>query len=187
MLKEHKTNTNLGIGLGFLLMLLARTALEGTFAPSTVQIVLVAGAVLFLWGCISYARGKGHSALWGLVALIPLLGLIILVALPDHHAQGTGRLRRGCAYGIIAVLLFFLGVGGWIAYHERQPATVEEAQRKALKLYPQLGVLNSPLNREFVARYKNYQATNKDFFRQPHWPLILAAESEEALKRSPSR
>ncbi len=58
-----------------------------------------------------------------------------------------------------------------------------EAQRRALAMYPQLAVPNSALNREFVARYHHYQVTNKDYFKDPNWPLKLAVECQSAIKQ----
>ncbi len=50
------------------------------------------------------------------------------------------------------------------------------AQKKAMELYPALVDKNSPLNIEFVARYKRYQAERMDFFTEPDWPIRLAKE-----------
>jgi len=55
-------------------------------------------------------------------------------------------------------------------------ATEVEGRREALRLYPDLGVANSPLNREFVARYHSYQRLDPDFFQEPAWPVILVKE-----------
>jgi hypothetical protein len=63
--------------------------------------------------------------------------------------------------------------------------SVVAAQQEAVKRYPQLGVVNSPLNREFVTRYKQLQATNPDYFKQSNWPLTLAAECEAAVNQTP--
>ena len=54
--------------------------------------------------------------------------------------------------------------------------TSAEGTREALRLYPELGVANSPLNREFVARYHSYQRLQPDFFQDPAWPVILVKE-----------
>jgi hypothetical protein len=54
--------------------------------------------------------------------------------------------------------------------------TAAEGTREALRLYPELGVANSPLNREFVARYHSYQRLQPDFFQDPAWPVILVKE-----------
>jgi hypothetical protein len=63
------------------------------------------------------------------------------------------------------------------------PKITTEAQGRteALRLYPDLGVENSPLNREFVARYRSYQRLQPDFFQEPAWPVILVKESAAAI------
>ncbi len=55
-------------------------------------------------------------------------------------------------------------------------ATVADAQREAVRRYPQLGVAGSPLNTAFNARYKAYQQQRPDYFRDPSWPIRLAEE-----------
>ena len=55
------------------------------------------------------------------------------------------------------------------------------AQRKAIELYPDVGVAGSRLNKEFVARVKRYQSEKKDFFVEPDWPIRLAKECSEDL------
>lgn len=59
--------------------------------------------------------------------------------------------------------------------------TETEGRVEALRLYPDLGVANSPLNREFVARYRSYQRLQPDFFQDPAWPVILVKECAAAL------
>lgn len=44
----------------------------------------IAGTVAFLWGCCYFAKGKGYPAALGFLGLLWLIGLIILVALPDR-------------------------------------------------------------------------------------------------------
>ncbi|MEP6672846.1 MAG: hypothetical protein ABJF10_27025 [Chthoniobacter sp.] len=184
MLQEHKTNTNLGIGFGIVLLSVANFSSKGTFSPFTTQLIALGGLALYLWGGASYALGKGHSGWWAIVLFIPFLGLIILVALTDHHDQRARPVSRGrSSWGItlLLVLLLFFGLAGWRAFHAPHPRSVAEAQAQAVKSYPQLSVLNSPLNHEFVTRYKRYQATNKDYFKNPDWPLALAAECQSAI------
>ena len=56
-----------------------------------------------------------------------------------------------------------------------------DGRREALRLYPDLGVANSPLNREFVIRYNSYQRLQPEIFQNPAWPVILAKESAAAI------
>jgi hypothetical protein len=55
-------------------------------------------------------------------------------------------------------------------------ATVAEAQREAIRRYPELGVPGSPFNSEFVALYKRYKRERPDVFQDNSWPLQLAQE-----------
>ena len=85
MLPENKTNTNIGVGLGLILEIVGRLV----FGGSVVGLVLViVGVILFIWGCMNYAVGKGHSKWLGLLGLLSCIGLIILIFLPDHHKEG---------------------------------------------------------------------------------------------------
>jgi hypothetical protein len=63
----------------------------------------------------------------------------------------------------------------------QQPTDTDSAERRAVTLYPELGVANSALNREFLRRYHLYQAENPSYFSDPDWPTRLAQESAEAL------
>lgn len=79
MLSEKKRNTNIGIGLGLLLQLV------GSSMDTVGLLLALAGTAFFIWDCVNYAQGKGHSGWLGLPGLVSLLGLIILVILPDQH------------------------------------------------------------------------------------------------------
>lgn len=59
--------------------------------------------------------------------------------------------------------------------------TEAEGRAEALRLYPDLGVANSPLNREFVTRYRSYQRLEPDFFDNPAWPVILVKEAANVV------
>jgi hypothetical protein len=61
-------------------------------------------------------------------------------------------------------------------------ATAEEAQKEAVRRYPDLAITGSKLNTEFVLRYKQYKLVRPDYFRDPSWPFKLAEESVEAIK-----
>jgi hypothetical protein len=55
------------------------------------------------------------------------------------------------------------------------------AQQRAVKLYPDLAVADSKLNREFLRRYKLYRKENPAYFNNPEWPTALAGECQKAL------
>ena len=55
------------------------------------------------------------------------------------------------------------------------------ARERAVLAFPQVAVLNSPLNREFVRRYNLYQKEHREYFEDPDWPTKLARESAAAI------
>jgi len=57
----------------------------------------------------------------------------------------------------------------------------EDWQRKAVQMYPQLGVLGSPLNKQFWAAYQDRQKADPAFFNDPKWPVHLARHCAEQL------
>lgn len=50
---------------------------------------LLGGMIFFIWGCMNYAEGKGHSKWLGLLGLLSCPGLIVLMCLPDRHKQAS--------------------------------------------------------------------------------------------------
>lgn len=80
MLSQHKTNTNIGVGLGIIMQIAGRS-MESPIGT----MLLVAGAVAFIWGCAEYARGKGYSGWLGLLGIFSIFGLIVLVVMPDKY------------------------------------------------------------------------------------------------------
>jgi hypothetical protein len=88
MLPEKKSKTNLGVGLGILLQITGNV-LAGTSEAGAIPgyVLTFIGTVFFVWGCMNYAEGKGHSKWLGLLGLISCLGLVILIFLPDHHKE----------------------------------------------------------------------------------------------------
>ncbi len=89
MLPEKKTKTNIGVGMGIILQLagLILTGMGNTAAVLGLLLILV-GVVPFIWGCMNYAEGKGHSKWVGLVGVAGIIGLIVLIFLPDQHKEG---------------------------------------------------------------------------------------------------
>ncbi len=86
MLAEKKRDTNIGVGIGFVLQLAGNILQAQGGAMVTVGLMLLlVGLVIFVWGCMSYCEGKGHSKWLGLLGLLSIVGLLILVFLPDRH------------------------------------------------------------------------------------------------------
>jgi hypothetical protein len=94
MLAEYKTKTNIGVGLGIIGQLLGRSLIvrgseTGTGLFSLLGSVLIlAGSVFFIWGCCSYAVGKGYSSSYGFLGLLSCFGLFALVLLRDKFPEG---------------------------------------------------------------------------------------------------
>ncbi|HWX19413.1 MAG TPA: hypothetical protein VN578_05840 [Candidatus Binatia bacterium] len=86
MLPDKKTNTNIGVGLGIVLQL-SRFILvrQGIITPDVGSAIWVLGLLVFVWGCMNYAEGKGVSKWFGLLGILSLIGLLVLFFLPDHH------------------------------------------------------------------------------------------------------
>ena len=90
MLPEKRTKTNVGVGMGVLLqlagLLLGRT---GNTAAIFGLVLILVSIPLFIWGCMNYADGKGHSKWVGLVGLAGIIGLIVLILLPDQQQHDS--------------------------------------------------------------------------------------------------
>jgi hypothetical protein len=92
MLQEKKTNANIGVGLG-LIILIAFNILgrEGYLSVPGGNVlgaaIEVVGILAFCWGCMNYADGKGHSKWLGLLGLLCCIGLVVLVLLPDRNKE----------------------------------------------------------------------------------------------------
>lgn len=77
MLEEYKKKAGKGIGWGIPIIVFAHIlARSGTGGLAT--IISIVGAVLFIWGCCSWMKGKGYSSAWGLLGIFFIVGLIIL-------------------------------------------------------------------------------------------------------------
>ena len=86
MLPEKRTKTNIGVGIGLVLqlggLLLFR---EGETRALFGLLFVLLSLPVFVWGCMHYAEGKGHSKWVGVVGLAGIVGLIVLFVLPDQR------------------------------------------------------------------------------------------------------
>ena len=57
----------------------------------------------------------------------------------------------------------------------------EDWQRKAVELYPQLGVSGSEFNTKYWNLYRQRKQTNPSYFNIPQWPVLLAKECSVQL------
>jgi len=97
MLPENKRKTNIGVGVGIVFQIAGRILVREDKGDPTAPvglvilgfILMVIGFVFFIWGCMNYAEGKGHSKHLGWLGLLSCLGLIIMICLPDRH-KGAG-------------------------------------------------------------------------------------------------
>ena len=88
MLSEYKKKTNIGIGLGILLQISGKASSNGGDSSLIIgELLILVGAGLFIWGCVSYVKGKGHHGAWGILGLLSIIGLIILALFPDKHKE----------------------------------------------------------------------------------------------------
>ncbi len=99
MIAEYQKKSNIGVGIGFLAQIAGRVIMSQGYASSANlagnlplviagSIVALAGAALFLWGCVQYCLGKGYSGWMGLLGLLSCFGLIVLIFLPDKYKNG---------------------------------------------------------------------------------------------------
>ena len=60
--------------------------------------------------------------------------------------------------------------------------TDAESQQSAMRLYPQLAVLDSPINRLFRETYVRYKQVDPKYFEDPRWPIKLARQCAVQLE-----
>ncbi len=70
----------------------------------------------------------------------------------------------------------FVGGSGGDYEGQAQPTQPNTAEKRALLAYPELGIANSKLNKEFLARAARYRRDKPGFFSAEEWPTILALE-----------
>jgi len=91
MLAEYKRKANIGVGIGLVLQIMGNILIGPKeavgSAPLVGLIALMAGPVFFIWGCMSYSKGKGHHSAWGLLGLLSIIGLIVLALFRDKHKK----------------------------------------------------------------------------------------------------
>lgn len=64
---------------------------------------------------------------------------------------------------------------------------VEASKKQAVVKYPELGVRDTAVNREFVRRCKLLQSADPSFFESPDWPERLADLMARDLSLDPQR
>ncbi len=91
MLPEKKRATNIYAGLGTALCLAGGmlSIYAGTVGLIFGVILVAAGVPCLVLGLVSYAQGKGHSGISGLMGFIPLVGFWLIFTLPDHNRESA--------------------------------------------------------------------------------------------------
>ena len=81
---KGQTNTRLIVGLVLLVVGQATSSPEGGLVILS-ALATIAGLVLWVMGCASYARGKGYHPALGFLGLFSLVGLLVLFFFPDKY------------------------------------------------------------------------------------------------------
>ncbi len=63
--------------------------------------------------------------------------------------------------------------------------TPQAWQRRAVSLFPELGVAGSEFNRRFLTRYRELNQTSPQFLKEPSWPVLLARRVADELNAPP--
>lgn len=178
-----------------LLLAIAAFGLAGILVPKLLAEISSAE------GAYGYGRATGSLALMTLAAAIGM-GFLRSAFSEDLMKEG----RRGSGLGTLAMLVALIVLGAGLFLRMKNPATVAEApaviagsenganvpptrvvfasvqdaQREAVRRFPAVGVSGSAANREYIARYKRYQQERPSYFQGPDWPLRLAEEVSAA-------
>ena len=114
---KKEKNTNLGVGIGYVLQLAGfYLGLTSDSALVGLSLILISFPV-FVWGCMNYAEGKHHSKWVGLAGLGGIIGLLILVVLPDRAPDAAvQRMRRRKIVGLLTLFpgLLLVVLGRWL-------------------------------------------------------------------------
>jgi len=97
MLPEYKVSTNVGVGVGLLLQIAGKQTYydyKGTSLSYLGIFFIALSLVALIWGCSSYAKGKGYNQFWGLLGVLNLLGFLVLFFFPDRNKGLTTQSRR---------------------------------------------------------------------------------------------
>lgn len=92
MIKAHASRSNLFVGIGLVAQLVGHFAvlpMGGIYGPLGMLLIGL-GAAVFVVGCGYYALAKGYHFAFGLFGLLSIVGLIVLVAIPDQHPEHRG-------------------------------------------------------------------------------------------------
>jgi hypothetical protein len=157
---------------------------------------IVAGA---LTGGVGAALGyRMNPEMFAIIMVMGVLLTLCLYAqvLQDDRSDSIGMSRALAVFVLQVVVSSLVWLGVELLFHPGRPldlsarvaawfpasgAKVADAQRLAVKTYPELGIAGSRLNAEFIRRYRRYQREQPALFRDASWPLQLAQEAHQAV------
>ncbi len=165
---------------------------------SGVWLLLVAFITIVVRGRESVAASPGPFQIFvGVVSfLLSAATYGAVLAHPREGQIGTGQGLVVKVVETVAYVSFFFLIGFVLGFSQlatsrfsapfrtamgQQYKSADEAQREAVRRYPELGVPGTPFNREFVARYHRYQQTDPTMFNNPEWPLRIADETSRSV------
>jgi hypothetical protein len=133
---------------------------------------------------------RGRTGRWfhprggGALFFVPIwcFGLLALPATAAMFLGPVGQLSKGTRSlaGLPSLSTFLPAPSA-----PNRITSEADGRREAVREYPSLAVANSPLNLEFVRRYRQYQHDRPEYFRNPAWPLSLAQECAAPLGLQP--
>ena len=107
------------MGIGIVLQVPGLILLETGNTAATFGLFLILISIpVFIWGCMNYAEGKGHSKRVGLVGLTGLIGLIVLAVLPDQQKDANSLHEKRfykIGYRAPVILIPLMVFGGLLA------------------------------------------------------------------------
>lgn len=88
MLAKYQSKINVGVSLGVFLIFGSSGLVKSPLELVSGFASLMTGWALLLYGCASYAKAKGHSEWYGLLALLFVPGMVVLTLLRDKYKDG---------------------------------------------------------------------------------------------------
>jgi hypothetical protein len=191
------------IGFALLLLLGPHVIAAEIFARDAKFPVILAACLLqvafaffaLLGVTVLWAAGTWYLAGGGAVVFI--LSVLVMMGLYRFD------FARGVGYNVVVVLLAAgISWAVYMAYGEtylkkhampyvariesRRFKTEEDAQRAAVKEYPDLGAPGSAFNQKFLEKHSRYKTENPEALDHPGWPWVIAREVAVELASAPA-
>jgi hypothetical protein len=94
MIPEYKTKSNIGVGVGVLVLVpwFLTQVMPNSDGVMIVRAVSgIGGLILIVWGCMNYAAAKGYSKAYGLLIFMCFPGMIALALLKDKNTDKEAK------------------------------------------------------------------------------------------------